>query len=174
MKANYNSWGYYKEEQLTKELFEDGWLKTGDMGEIDSKGFLSIIGRVKDNFKTAKGHYVSPAPIENSLAADSLIEQCCVVGINLPQPIALLILSIEGKKLDTNTLISSLESVRNTANPQFKKYEHISKMIVLKEDWTIENNCLTPTLKIKRPIIEKKYLASFETWNNQTETIIFE
>jgi long-chain acyl-CoA synthetase len=64
--------------------------------------------------------------------------------------------------------------VRNTANPQFKKYEHISKMIVLKEDWTIENNCLTPTLKIKRPIIEKKYLASFETWNNQTETIIFE
>jgi long-subunit acyl-CoA synthetase (AMP-forming) len=174
MKANYNSWGYYKEEQLTKELFEDGWLKTGDMGEIDSKGFLSIIGRVKDNFKTAKGHYVSPAPIENSLAADSLIEQCCVVGINLPQPIALLILSIEGKKLDTNTLIASLESVRNTANPQFKKYEHISKMIVLKEDWTIENNCLTPTLKIKRPIIEKKYLASFETWNNQTETIIFE
>lgn len=174
MKANYNSWGYYKEEQLTKELFEDGWLKTGDMGEIDSKGFLSIIGRVKDNFKTAKGHYVSPAPIENSLAADSLIEQCCVVGINLPQPIALLILSIEGKKLDTNTLIASLESVRNTTNPQFKKYEHISKMIVLKEDWTIENNCLTPTLKIKRPIIEKKYLASFETWNNQTETIIFE
>jgi long-subunit acyl-CoA synthetase (AMP-forming) len=174
MKANYNSWGYYKEDQLTQELFDDGWLKTGDMGEIDSNGFLSIIGRVKDNFKTAKGQYVSPAPIENNLAVDSLIEQCCVVGINLPQPIALITLSAEAKKLEINTLITGLENLRNTVNPQFKKYEHIAKFIILKEDWTIENNCLTPTLKIKRPIIEKKYLASFETWNKQAETIIFE
>ena len=174
MKADYNSWGYYKEDQLTQELFVDGWLKTGDMGEIDSNGFLSIIGRVKDNFKTAKGQYVSPAPIENNLSIDPHIEQCCVVGINLPQPIALIVLSLEGKKLEQNTLIKNLEDLRKNTNPHFKKYEHLSKMIVLKEDWTIENNCLTPTLKIKRPIIEKKYLALFETWNNQTETIIFE
>lgn len=174
MKADYNSWGYYKEKQLTQDLFVDGWLKTGDMGEIDSDGFLSIIGRVKDNFKTAKGQYVSPAPIENKLSVDPHIEQCCVVGINLAQPIALIILSVEGKKIEQNTLIERLETARKTINPHFKKYEHLSKMIVLKEDWTIENNCLTPTLKIKRPIIEKKYLASFETWNNQPETIIFE
>ena len=174
MKAGYNSWGYYKEKQLTQELFVDGWLKTGDMGEIDSDGFLSIIGRVKDNFKTAKGQYVSPAPIENKLSVDPHIEQCCVVGINLPQPIALIVLSLEGKKIETSTLIGHLEALVKNTNPQFKKYEHLSKMIVLKEDWTIENNCITPTLKIKRPIIEKKYLASFETWNNQTATIIFE
>lgn len=174
MKAGYNSWGYYKEEQLTQELFVDGWLKTGDMGEIDSDGFLSIIGRVKDNFKTAKGQYVSPAPIENKLSVDPHIEQCCVVGINLPQPIALIVLSLEGKKIETSTLIGHLEALVKNTNPQFKKYEHLSKMIVLKEDWTIENNCITPTLKIKRPIIENKYLASFETWNNQTATIIFE
>ena len=174
MKAGYNSWGYYKEEQLTQELFVDGWLKTGDMGEIDSDGFLSIIGRVKDNFKTAKGQYVSPAPIENKLSVDPHIEQCCVVGINLPQPIALIVLSLKGKKIETSTLIRHLEALVKNTNPQFKKYEHLSKMIVLKEDWTIENNCITPTLKIKRPIIEKKYLASFETWNNQTATIIFE
>ncbi len=174
MKAGYNSWGYYKEEQLTQELFVDGWLKTGDMGEIDSDGFLSIIGRVKDNFKTAKGQYVSPAPIENKLSVDPHIEQCCVVGINLPQPIALIVLSLKGKKIETSTLIRHLEALVKNTNPQFKKYEHLSKMIVLKEDWTIENNCITPTLKIKRPIIEKKYLASFETWNNQIATIIFE
>lgn len=174
MKAGYNSWGYYKEEQLTQELFVDGWLKTGDMGEIDSDGFLSIIGRVKDNFKTAKGQYVSPAPIENKLSVDPHIEQCCVIGINLPQPIALIVLSLEGKKIETSTLIGHLEALVKNTNPHFKKYEHLSKMIVLKEDWTIENNCITPTLKIKRPIIEKKYLASFETWNNQTATIIFE
>ena len=174
MKADYNSWGYYKEEKLTQALFEDGWLKTGDMGELDSNGFLSIIGRVKDNFKTSKGHYVSPAPIENNLSIDPHIEQCCVVGINLPQPIALIVLSLEGKKLEQSTLIKNLEDLRKNTNPHFKKYEHISKMIILKEDWTIENNCLTPTLKIKRPIIEKKYLDSFETWNNQSESIIFE
>jgi long-subunit acyl-CoA synthetase (AMP-forming) len=174
MKADYNSWGYYKEDQLTQELFVDGWLRTGDMGEIDSNGFLSIIGRVKDNFKTAKGQYVSPAPIENNLSIDPHIEQCCVVGINLPQPIALIVLSLEGKKLEQGSLIKNLEDLRKNTNPHFKKYEHISKMIVLKEDWTIENNCLTPTLKIKRPIIEQRYLALFETWNNQTETIIFE
>jgi long-chain acyl-CoA synthetase len=81
---------------------------------------------------------------------------------------------LEGKKLEPNTLIRNLEDLRNNTNPQFKKYEHISKMIILKEDWTIENNCLTPTLKIKRPIIEKKYLDSFERWNDQTESIIFE
>ena len=174
MKADYNSWGYYKEEKLTQALFEDGWLKTGDMGEIDSNGFLSIIGRVKDNFKTAKGQYVSPAPIENNLSIDPHIEQCCVVGINLPQPIALIVLSLEGKKLEPSTLIKNLEDLMENTNPHFKKYEHLSKMIVLQEDWTIENNCLTPTLKIKRPIIEQKYLALFETWNNQIESIIFE
>ena len=174
MKADYNTWGYYKQEQSTQELFVDGWLKTGDMGEIDSNGFLSIIGRVKDNFKTAKGQYVSPAPIENKLSVDPHIEQCCVVGINLPQPIALIVLSLEGKKTETNALMGHLETLLKNTNPHFKKNEHLAKIIVLKEDWTIENNCLTPTLKIKRPIIEQKYLASFETWNNQIETIIFE
>jgi len=144
------------------------------MGEIDSNGFLSIIGRVKDNFKTAKGQYVSPAPIENKLSVDPHIEQCCVVGINLPQPIALIVLSLEGKKTETNALMGHLETLLKNTNPHFKKNEHLAKIIVLKEDWTIENNCLTPTLKIKRPIIEQKYLVSFETWNNQIETIIFE
>ena len=83
-------------------------------------------------------------------------------------------LSLEGKKIETNALIGHLETLLKNTNPHFKKYEHLAKIIILKEDWTIENNCLTPTLKIKRPIIENKYLASFETWNNQTQTIIFE
>jgi len=86
----------------------------------------------------------------------------------------MIVLSLEGKKLEPSTLIKNLEDLRKNTNPHFKKYEHLSKMIVLKEDWTIENNCLTPTLKIKRPIIEQKYLALFETWNNQIESIIFE
>jgi long-subunit acyl-CoA synthetase (AMP-forming) len=88
MRAAYNTKGYFKEPALTKELFtKDGWLKTGDQGKLSSDGFISIIGRVKDNFKTAKGHYVAPAPIENKLNTHEFIEQVCVVGLNLPNPL---------------------------------------------------------------------------------------
>jgi long-subunit acyl-CoA synthetase (AMP-forming) len=174
MRAEYNSWGYYKEPNLTAELFEDGWLKTGDMGKIDEEGFLSIVGRVKDNFKTAKGQYVSPAPIENILLVDPLIEQSCVVGLNLPQPIALVVLSQEGKNAEKSVLVDELNKLRLSTHPHFKNYEHIHKMVVLREEWTVENNRLTPTLKIKRPQIENAFEQWFESWYEHPETIIFE
>jgi long-subunit acyl-CoA synthetase (AMP-forming) len=174
MKAEYNSWGYYKEPNLTAELFEDGWLKTGDMGKIDEEGYLSIVGRVKDNFKTAKGQYVSPAPIENILLVDPLIEQSCVVGLNLPQPIALIVLSQEGKNIEKSVLVGELNKLRLSTHPHFKNYEHIHKMVVLREEWTVENNRLTPTLKIKRPQIENAFEQWFESWYEHPETIIFE
>jgi long-subunit acyl-CoA synthetase (AMP-forming) len=174
MKADYNSWGYYKEPELTKELFEDGWLKTGDMGKVDAEGYLSIIGRVKDNFKTAKGQYVSPAPIENILLVDPLIEQSCVVGVNLPQPIALVVLSQEGKNIEKSVLIDELNNLRLSTHPHFKNYEHVHKMVVLRDEWTVENNRLTPTLKIKRPQIENTFEQWFESWYEHPDTIIFE
>ncbi len=174
MKADYNSWGYYKEPELTAELFEDGWLKTGDMGKVDDEGYLSIVGRVKDNFKTAKGQYVSPAPIENILLVHPLIEQSCVVGVNLPQPIALLVLSQEGKNMDKALLMNELNQLRLSIHPHFKNYEHLQKMVVLQEEWTVENNCLTPTLKIKRPQIEQANAHVFETWYAHPDTVIFE
>jgi long-subunit acyl-CoA synthetase (AMP-forming) len=174
MKAEYNSWGYYKEPNLTAELFEDGWLKTGDMGKIDEEGYLSIVGRVKDNFKTAKGQYVSPAPIENILLVDPLIEQSCVVGLNLPQPIALIVLSQEGKNIEKSVLVGELNKLRLSTHPHFKNYEHIHKIVVWREEWTVENNRLTPTLKIKRPQIENAFEQWFESWYENPETIIFE
>lgn len=174
MKADYNSWGYYKEPGLTDELFEDGWLKTGDMGKIDQEGYLSIVGRVKDNFKTAKGQYVSPAPIENILLVDPLIEQSCVVGVNLPQPIALIVLSQEGKNIEKSVLVDELNKLRLSTHPHFKNYEHVHKMVVLKEEWTVENNRLTPTLKIKRPQIESAFEQWFESWYEHPDAVIFE
>jgi long-subunit acyl-CoA synthetase (AMP-forming) len=175
MRAPYNSTGYFKEPILTQELFtEDGWLKTGDQGKLDLEGFLSIIGRVKDNFKTAKGHYVAPAPIENKLNTHEYIEQVCVVGVNLPQPIVLIVLSALGKSKDQRELYDAFNELRNEVNPLLKNYEHLKKIVVVKEDWTIENECLTPTMKIKRPSIEKKYQAHFDTWYAHTETIIYE
>jgi long-subunit acyl-CoA synthetase (AMP-forming) len=175
MRAAYNTTGYFKEPALTKELFtKDGWLKTGDQGKLSSDGFISIIGRVKDNFKTAKGHYVAPAPIENKLNTHEFIEQVCVVGLNLPQPIALLVLSELGKSQDRNELEKTFQQLRLEINPSLKNYEHLKKMIIVREDWTIENECLTPTMKIKRPSIEKKYQESFESWYASDLTVIYE
>ena len=175
MRAPYNTIGYFKEPALTQELYtEDGWLKTGDQGELSHDGFISIIGRVKDNFKTAKGHYVAPAPIENKLNTHEYIEQVCVVGINLPQPIVLVVLSALGKSKDHSDILSALQSLRDKVNPALRNYEHLKKMVVVKEDWNVENECLTPTMKIKRPSIEKKYQANFEPWYASQETIVYE
>ena len=175
MRAPYNSIGYFKEPALTQELFtEDGWLKTGDQGKLDAEGFVSIIGRVKDNFKTAKGHYVAPAPIENKLNTHDYIEQVCVVGVNLPQPIVLIVLSALGKSMEQAEIQAAFEALRNEVNPALKNYEHLRKMVIVNEDWTIENECLTPTMKIKRPSIEQKYQANFEHWYAHPETIMYE
>jgi long-subunit acyl-CoA synthetase (AMP-forming) len=175
MRAAYNTTGYFKEPELTNELFSaDGWLKTGDQGKLDADGFLSIIGRVKDNFKTAKGHYVAPAPIENKLNIHEFVEQVCVVGLNLPQPIVLVVLSALGKSTSPTELENSFLALRNEVNPSLKNYEHLKKIVIVKEDWTIENECLTPTMKIKRPSIEKKYQTRFEDWYQSPETIIYE
>ena len=175
MRAPYNSIGYFKEPALTQELFtEDGWLKTGDQGKLDAEGFVSIIGRVKDNFKTAKGHYVAPAPIENKLNTHDYIEQVCVVGVNLPQPIVLIVLSALGKSMEKAEIQAAFEALRNEVNPALKNYEHLRKMVIVNEDWTIENECLTPTMKIKRPSIEQKYQANFEHWYAHPETIMYE
>ncbi|MFM6947958.1 MAG: AMP-binding protein [Aquirufa sp.] len=173
MYGEHISKGYYKEPQLTADLFNGKWLKTGDVGHIDEDGYLSIIGRVKDIFKTSKGNYVAPAPIENHYSQHPWIEQICVVGINLPQPIALLILNTQGKENSPNEIISELDELRKNINIHFKKYEYVSKIIILSDDWNIENNCLTPTLKIRRPNIEKRYQNQLENWFNQNESIIF-
>ncbi|MHA8067049.1 AMP-binding protein [Aquirufa sp. ROCK2-A2] len=165
--------GYYKETKLTEDLFDGKWLKTGDMGEIDEDGYIKIIGRVKDIFKTAKGSYVSPAPIENHYSQHPWVEQVCVLGMNLPQPIALIILNNQGKENSQEDIISEMNKLRNEINPNFKKYESIAKIIILSEEWTIENNCLTPTLKIRRPSVERRYQENLESWYKQKEIILF-
>ena len=174
MKSAYNTTGYYKADHITAELYDGEWLKTGDMGEIDADNFLKIIGRVKDNFKTAKGQYVSPAPIENQLSLSNLVEQVCVVGINLPQPIALIVPSQYAKSLSINQATEAFEALRIQINPHFKRYEHIQKFIILKDEWTVENKCLTPTFKIRRMEIEQKVNLLIEPWYALNESIIFE
>jgi long-chain acyl-CoA synthetase len=156
--------GYYKDEEETNKTIIDGWLHTGDEGVIDAEGFLKITGRVKDLFKTSKGKYVAPSPIEMKLSANKNIEQVCVVGTELPQPIAIIVLSERGKEKVEADLIASLETTLEVVNPKLDSHEKIHNIIVVKEDWTVENKLLTPTMKIKRNAIEKLYKENYLSW----------
>ena len=166
--------GYYREPEMTAAALKDGWLYTGDRGIIDADGFLKITGRVKELFKTDKGKYVSPAPIEMKITRNNYVEQVCVVGSNLPQPIGLVVLSAEGRGKEREYLQQSLGKTLSTINPELEKHERLHKLVILKEDWTIENGMLTPTMKIKRNPIEDKYQDRYETWYHQAEMVVFE
>ena len=156
--------GYYKMEEETKKTIIEGWLHTGDEGEIDENGFLKITGRVKDLFKTSKGKYVAPSPIEMKLSANKDIEQVCVVGTEIPQSIAIIVLSERGRNKSKDNLINSLTRTLDIVNPKLDSHERIHNFVVVKEDWTVENKLLTPTMKIKRNAIENLYKENYSSW----------
>jgi long-chain acyl-CoA synthetase len=167
--------GYFKDPETTAMVFTpDGFLKTGDRGEIDAEGFLTITGRVKDQFKTDKAKFITPAKIEMMLLANTDIEQVCVVGTGIPQPVALVVLSAAGKKKQKGDIIHSLSSTLKETNPKLEDYEAVKRMIVMQESWTIENGFMTPTLKVKRNEVEKKYLSRYPVWYGQKSEILWE
>ncbi len=149
---------YHKEPEKTEEVLSNGWLHTGDKGEVDSDGFLRITGRVKDNFKTGKGKYVAPVPIESLVFEDEHVEQVCVVGSGLPQPVALVVLSHETTDgVPEHEIRQSLSRTLDRVNAQLQKHEQLGRIFVVSDEWTVENEFLTPTMKIKRDLIEEKY-----------------
>ena len=175
VKSEANMKGYYHEPELTAQSFdEENYLKTGDMGEYDKDGFLYITGRIKDQFKTDKGKYISPAPIELKLLTNADIDQACVVGTGIPQPIALISLSDIGNKKPKDELIISLVNTLSGINPLLEKFEMLEKIVIMKESWTIANGMITPTLKVKRNEIEKIHLPKYPKWFEKEETVVWE
>jgi len=174
VKVPCNMTGYYNEPEMTAAALKDGWLYTGDKGVIDADGFLTITGRVKDLFKTDKGKYVAPAPIEMKIMKNNYVEQVCVVGSNLPQPVGLVVLSAEGRGKERSYIQQSLGKTLELINPELEKHERLHKLVVVKDDWTVENGLLTPTLKIKRNPIENKYQDKYDAWYRKAETVVFE
>ncbi|MBS1486132.1 MAG: AMP-binding protein [Bacteroidetes bacterium] len=166
--------GYYKEPQLTSEVFsEDGFLTTGDLGVMDEQGFVKITGRVKDIFKTDKGKYVSPTPIEIKMSKNPDISQVCVVGAGIPQPIALMVLSDQARQKNKSEVSTSLMVLLNEVNDTVEDYERVKKIIILRDEWTIENGLMTPTLKVKRNEVEKIYLSNYMAWYAHKESIVW-
>jgi len=166
--------GYYKKPELTKKTFDqEGYLKTGDKGKYDEEGNLTITGRIKDQFKTDKGKYISPSGIELELIKNINIEQACVVGSGLPHPIALITTSEIGSSNAPNILSNSIIDTLSHLNKRLEKHEKIKKVIVFKDQWTIENNFLTPTLKLKRNLIEHDNEHNYLTWYHDVKVVIF-
>ena len=164
--------GYYKMEEETKETIIKGWLHTGDEGEIDKNGFLKITGRVKDLFKTSKGKYVAPSPIEMKISANKNIEQVCVVGTELPYPIALVVLSQMGQNKLNEDLVFSLNTTIEIVNSKLNIHEKIHNLIVVRDEWTVKNKLLTPTMKIKRNAIDKLYSINYQSWYEGDKIIL--
>ncbi|WP_439794433.1 AMP-binding protein [Photobacterium leiognathi] len=156
--------GYYNNEEATKECFDqDGWLHTGDIGFLDEEGYLTIQGRKKDTFKTAKGKFVSPVPIEKRLFELSNVEMMCLVGSGMPAPI-LLALPHDFPNFDRKRYEKRVHRVINTINNELESHAKIKGVLMIKEPWSIENGILTPTLKIKRHVLEKKYADIGHDW----------
>ena len=180
VKSPANMMGYYKNDEKTKESFtEDGFLLTGDKGEIDGQNRLKITGRIKEIFKTSKGKYVAPAPIENKIINHGAIETVCVAGAECPQPHALVMLSEDAMpKRDDADFRAQLESeftqLMSEVNATVDPHEALQFMVVVKDTWGIENGFLTPTMKIKRDVIEATYKDKIDGWYGARQKVIWE
>lgn len=162
--------GYYRDAELTAASFRGDYFHTGDRGSIDDEGWVRITGRVKEVFKTAKGKYVAPVPLESLLAQNALIELACVVGSGMTQPAALVQLP-EGGPDDREILAAGLERTLAAVNRNLEPHEKLAGIIVVRDAWTVDNGLLTPTLKIRREAIEQRYRTLIQT---ASEPVVFE
>ncbi len=149
--------GYYLDPEKTAETITDGWLHTGDKGEVDAEGYLKITGRVKDIFKTSKGKYIAPAPIEGEIAKNLWVEQVCLMGSNLDQPLALIELSPAAREQPQEQITADLAQTLQQLNAKLEAHERLSHFVVVREAWTVDNGCMTPTMKIRRNVLEARF-----------------
>jgi len=172
--------GYWRNEQATREtLTADGWLRTGDLGALDSGGFLTISGRKKELIVTAGGKNLTPAPLEDSLRAHPLISQALVVGDQRPYAVALITLDADalaswkqaaGRPEQAGPaelradpeLLARLQTAVDEANKAVSRAESIRRFRVLPVDLTEQNGYLTPTMKVKRALVQKDFAAEIE------------
>ncbi len=180
IKSPMNMLGYYKDPQLTQDaLTPDGFFRTGDLVRLDPDGQVKIIGRIKEQFKTSKGKYVAPAPIESELMAHPAIEACCVMGAGLPSAFAVVVLSPDVRRgcvgLDERkALEESLREQMEEVNAQLDPHERLNFIAIVDGPWTIGNELMTPTLKIKRAAVEGRYQPLVDQWGKLNRPVVWE
>jgi long-subunit acyl-CoA synthetase (AMP-forming) len=172
--------GYFKAAGHTADSYTlDGFFKTGDCGQIDDQGRLRITGRLKELFKTDKGKYVVPAPIETRLCNDPWIEAACVTGPGRTRPFALVMLSAQiGARLVSDgerTIVADrLERLLEQLNAQLESHERLGMLVVIRKPWSVASGDLTPTLKIRRAAIEDRHLWKADHFERFGQKVVFE
>lgn len=162
--------GYYKRPDLDAEVFtKDGFFRTGDMGERRPDGLLKLTGRVKELFKTAKGKYVAPAPIENLLNEHHMVEQSIVSGVGRPAAFGCVVLSEQLRPTLSDPAVradveAEMAGLLKHVNQVLPDYERLQMLVISRDPWTIENGSLTPTMKIKRSRIEADIEPLIDAW----------
>ena len=174
MKGPFIMKGYYKNDELTNTTLRGGWLHTGDKGFLDEDNYLHITGRVADSFKTSKGEYIEPLTLEQHFVNINEIEEVCVVGLGIAQPLCLIQLSEIGKNTSKEVISKMLTDRLSEVNSDLVNYKKISTLIIVKDEWTQQNGIVGPTQKLKRGAIEDKYSKDYLNWHNFNEEVIFE
>jgi long-chain acyl-CoA synthetase len=169
---------YWRNEEATRETLVDGWLHTGDVGELDDEGFLKITGRKKDIIITAGGKNLTPANLENDLKQAGFISQAVMYGDRKPYPVALITLDPEeivpwakenglpedmGELAKTDEARERVQKELDRANSNYAQVEQVKKFVILDHDFSVESGELTPTLKVKRNVIYERYAELFES-----------
>ena len=171
--------GYYKQPELNAESFSaDGFFHTGDLGHYNADGLLKVTGRKKELFKTGKGKYVAPAPIENRLNAHAMVEQAMVSGVGRSEPYALVMLSEvlrpqQGDAAVRQRVDAALTALLHDVNEAVASHERLRMLVVAREPWSTDNGCLTPTLKIKRSRIEAAAAPQLDAWYAQGAAVVW-
>ena len=171
--------GYYKRPDLDAESFtEDGFFRTGDMGERRPDGLLKVTGRVKELFKTAKGKYVAPAPIENRINEHPLVELSMVSGVGQPAAYGIVVLAEHIRPTLSDPAVraeveAEMAALLQRVNEGVADYERLQMLVVAREPWSIENGCLTPTMKIKRNCIEDALKDQVDNWYGARRPVLW-
>ncbi len=155
--------GYYREPEKTAEVLRDGYYHTGDAGFIDDEGLLHVTGRIADTFKTSKGRFVQPPKLEGLFGSEALLGQVCVLGHGMSQPVMLAALSELAQSMDRSAVTGQLGKTLERANAQLQAHERIEAIYITAEEWTPQNEMLTPTMKIKRKLLELRYRPWIES-----------
>lgn len=165
--------GYFKDpEQTAKAFTADGWLRTGDRGRVDADGFLYVSGRIKDEFKTAKGKYVVPTTVEGAMARNTDLELMCLCGAGLNQPVLLATLNPNGQARDRAALAAALKADIEAVNATLDDHERIAQCVIVGEAWTPDNGLVTPTGKIRRPVIEAHYAELLKKASARRDAVV--